>query len=222
MARRRPTEPTVNPARGIALVVVAVLVGLFLLRNGLDTSEVVTASRDDSSADSGDTDGADEGTDDTDEGTETTEDTTPAARPPDQVPTIVLNGSGVSGAAGAYSEALASLGYQLTNPTGGNAATNVPSTQVLYAPGFEQEALAVAQAIGAPSLVPALLTEPSPGEILGASVVVVLGPDLANVTPTTAVGTDVGATDAGTEETTDAGTDEATDAGTDESTDAAE
>ena len=221
MARRRPTEPTVNPARGAALVVVAVLVGLFLLRNGLDTSEVVTASRDDSSADSeDDTDGADEGTDATDEGTDTTEDTTPEARPPDQVPTIVLNGSGVSGAAGAYSEALASLGYQLTNPTGGNAAANVPSTQVLYAPGFEQEALAVAQAIGAPSLVPAVLTDPSPGEILGASVVVVLGPDLANVTPTTAAGaTDEGATDSATDE---GATDSATDAGTDEATDTAE
>jgi hypothetical protein len=215
MARRRPTEPTVNPARGAVLVVVAVLVGLFLLRNGLDTSEVVTASRDDSSSDSGDTSdgGADEGSDEaTDDGTETTEDTTPAARPPAEVPTIVLNGSGVSGAAGSYSEVLASLGYQLTKPTGGNAATNVPSTQVLYAEGFEQEAMAVAVAIGAPSLVPALLTEPSPGDIVGASVVVVLGPDLANVTPTTAAaGTDAGATDAATDDTTDAGTDGATD-----------
>lgn len=198
MARRRPTEPTVNPARGAALVVVAVLVGLFLLRNGLDTSEVVTASRDDSSSDSGSqTDGDDEGTDEaTDDSAETTT-TVPSARPPAEVPTIVLNGSGVSGAAGNYSEALASLGYQLTDADGANAATNVPSTQVLYAEGFEQDAAAVAVAIGAPSLVPAPLSEPSPGEIMGASVVVVLGPDLANVTPTTAAaGTDAGAADA--------------------------
>ena len=32
MARRRPAEPTANPARGAALVVVAVVIGLFLLR----------------------------------------------------------------------------------------------------------------------------------------------------------------------------------------------
>jgi hypothetical protein len=204
MARRRPTEPTVNPARGAALVVVAVLVGLFLLRNGLDTSEVVTASRDDSSADSGDdTDATDEGDDGatdegTDEGTDTTEDTTPASRPPAEVPVIVLNGSGVSGAAGAYSDTLGGLGYQLTDADGANANANVPTTQILYAEGFEQEAIAVAAAIGAPSLVPAPLTEPSPGEIAGASVVVVLGPDLANVTPTTAAG----ATDTGAEVTT--------------------
>ena len=44
MARRRPAEPTVNPARGAALVVVAVVIGLFLLRHGLDTSEAVTNS----------------------------------------------------------------------------------------------------------------------------------------------------------------------------------
>ena len=44
MARRRPAEPTANPARGAALVVVAVVIGLFLLRNGLDTSEAITNS----------------------------------------------------------------------------------------------------------------------------------------------------------------------------------
>jgi len=220
MARRRPAEPTVNPARGIALVVVAVLVGLFLLRNGLDTSEVVTASgnesaADDGASDEGDTGGTDEPTDDA---TATTE-TTIATRSPAEVPTIVLNGSGVSGAAGAYSEALASLGYQLTNPTGGNANANVPSTQVLYAEGFQQEAMEVARVIGATAVVPAPLTEPAPGDIVGASVVVVLGPDLASVTPTTAAGTtDAGTTDAGTTDagTTDAGTTDAgtTDAGT--------
>jgi hypothetical protein len=203
MARRRPTEPTVNPARGAALVVVAVIVGLFLLRNGLDTSEVVTASGEESSADDGggDTNGADDGSDVTDDGSATTEDTTPEARPPAQVPVIVLNGSGVGGAAGTYSEVLGSLGYQLTDADGANANANVPTSQVLYAEGFEQEAIAVTAAIGAPSLVPAPLTEPSPGEIVGASVVVVLGPDLANVTPTTAASTDAGTTDAATDDT---------------------
>jgi len=206
MARRRPTEPTVNPARGAALVVVAVLVGLFLLRNGLDTSEVVTASRDDSSTDGSDA-GDDEGTDEAaDEGAtdEGTTETTVAARTPDQVPTIVLNGSGVSGAAGNYSEVLAAAGYQLTNPTGGNVdeGKNVPTTQILFAEGFELEAMAVAAAIGAPNIVPAPLGDTPPGTIVGASVVVVLGPDLANITPTTvAAGTD-DATDSETTDTT--------------------
>src|SRR5947208_1821766 len=68
-----------------------------------------------------------------------------------QVPTIVLNGSGVKGAAKKYSDALAAAGYDLTNATGGNATANVAATQVLYTPGFATEAGAVAAAIGAPS-----------------------------------------------------------------------
>ena len=102
MARRRPTEPTVNPARGAALVVVAVLLGLVLLRNGIDTSEVVTSTRDDSKeADDG---GTDEGTD---EGAEETT-TTLAVRPPAEVTVIVLNGTSTSGVAGTYSTAIGS------------------------------------------------------------------------------------------------------------------
>lgn len=187
MARRRPTEPTINPARGAALVVVAVLVGLFLLRNGLDTSEVVTASRDDTSTDSDATDGAaDAGTDAaTDAGTDSTDETIPAGRPPAEVPTIVLNGSGITGAAGRYSTVLAGAGYQLTNPNGDDADSRIPTTQILFAEGFEVEARAVAAAIGAPTLVPAPLGASAPGTIVGAQVVVVLGPDLANITPTT-------------------------------------
>src|SRR3546814_20143275 len=72
----------------------------------------------------------------------------------------------------------------MTDPDGGNANANVPTTLILHAEGFEQEAAAVATAIGAPALVPSLLTEPLPGDTMGASVVVVLGPDLANSTPT--------------------------------------
>ena len=185
MARRRPAEPTVNPARGAALVVVAVVIGLFLLREGLDTSEAVTTNSSDRGSDSSDTS---DSSDSTDEGGETTTTTTPVRDPAD-VPTIVLNNSGVAGAAGAYSEVLAASGYQLTNPDGANAdeASNpgdAATTAVYFAPGFEAEAAAVAVAIGAPdTVVPAELPTTPPGPIAGASVVVVLGTDLANVPP---------------------------------------
>ena len=66
MARRRPAEPTANPARGAALVVVAVVIGLFLLRNGLDTSEAVTTN---GGSDSATSDGSPTDGDATDEGT---------------------------------------------------------------------------------------------------------------------------------------------------------
>src|SRR5688572_31052408 len=185
MARRRPAEPTANPARGAALVVIAVVIGLFLLRNGLDTSEAVTSNPGDQSTDASESSDSDEGTDEgaTDD---TTVDTTPTTRPVNEVPTIVLNDSGVTGAAGVYSEALAALGYQLTDPDGDNADADgdAAATIVYFADGFEAEAAAVATAIGAPeAVVPQLLPTTPPGPIAGASVVVVIGTDLASVAP---------------------------------------
>ena len=185
MARRRPAEPAANPARGAALVVVAVLIGLVLLRNGLDTSEAITSTGGTSGTDSnGSTDGSDGDTDGTDG---TTTSTTVVVRAPAEVPTIVLNDSGVGGAAGKYSTALAALGYNLTNPTGANekdSSTNSDVTVIYFAEGFEAEAAAVAVAIGAPeTVVPAPMPPEEPGPIAGASVVVVIGLDMANLTP---------------------------------------
>ena len=171
---RRPTEPAANPARGVALVVVAVLVGLFLLRNGLDTSETVAPTRSDQGSDVGTTDG--DATDDT-----TT--STLGLRLPSEVPTIVLNGSGVTGAAKKYSTALLNKGYSLTNPDGGNATTKPATTQVLYTPGFEKEAAAVALLIGAPSTGVAAVGTTLPGTTAGANVIVVIGTDLGSVDP---------------------------------------
>ncbi len=176
MARRRPSEPTVNPARGAALVVIAVVIGLLLLRNGLDTSEVVTASKGNSSGKTskGNTD-------------ETTTTTAAPARTPSEVTVVVLNGTSVSGAAGKYSTALGTAGYMMLKA--GDASTKVPATQVFYTTGFEKEAGAVALALGAPAtLTPAALPSPPPGAVGDANVVVVIGTDLASLTPTTAAG----------------------------------
>lgn len=175
MARRRPAEPTVNPARGAALVVIAVVIGLLLLRNGLDTSEVVTASKDDKSK--------------TEEpsGDDTTTTTVPV-RSPSQVSVIVLNGTSVGGAAGKYSTAIGTAGYQMLEPT--DAVAKIPATQVFFVAGYEREAAAVALAAGAPAtLTPAVMPTPPPGEIGNANVVVVIGTDLASLTPTTAAPT---------------------------------
>jgi hypothetical protein len=178
MARRRPTEPTANPARGVILVVVAVLIGLFLLRNGIDTTVTTSGP---TGADGGSS--TDAGTDGTDSGTDGTTPSTVGLRSPADVPTIVLNGSGVSGAAKKYSTALLNKGYNLTNPDGDNATNAVEATQVLYSPDFEQEAAAVAIAIGAPSTSVQALGTTTPGTTAGASVIVVLGADLGAKDP---------------------------------------
>jgi hypothetical protein len=172
VARRRPSEASVNPARGAILVVVAVLLGLFLLRHGLNsTTTISTAPSHVTSRTTTTTSGSTV--------------TTLAVRAPAQTPTIVLNGSGVVGAAKKYSDALAHGGYDLTNSLGANATANVGATQVLFAPGFNQEAIAVAAAIGAPATSVGPLPATLPGKTSGASVVVVLGPDLGSKTPPT-------------------------------------
>lgn len=177
MAQRRSNEPTVNPARGVALVVVAVLIGLVLLRNGLDTSEVVTASKPAKSGASAKGDRSSASTT-----------TTVALRSPSKVTVIVLNGTSVGGAAGKYSTAIGSAGYQML--TAGDAATKIPATQVFFAPGYQREAAAVAAAAGAPAtLTPVPLPTPPPGQVGAANVVVVIGADLANLTPTTMAAT---------------------------------
>lgn len=178
MARRRPTEPTVNPARGAALVVVAVLVGLLLLRNGIDTSEVVTATReDDSTEETGDT-GEDSADDTT---TEETEVTTPVKSPP-EVQVIVFNASSTNGAGGKYTTALQAVGYQTLEPA--TAEVKLPTTQILFTQGFDREAAAVAAAIGAAAITPAALDPTqAPGDVGTANVVVVLGADLSEATP---------------------------------------
>ena len=74
----------------------------------------------------------------------------------------MLNGTSVGGAAGKYSTALATAGYQMLEA--GDAATKIPATQVFFAAGFEREAAAVALAAGAPATVtPAALPTPPPG-----------------------------------------------------------
>jgi hypothetical protein len=177
MARRRPTESSVNPARGAALVVAAVLLGLLLLRNGLDTSEVVTSSK----ANAPSTDGSGGTSADPNA---TTSSTVPV-KSPAEVTVIVLNGTSVNGAAGKYSTSIQSAGYQML--VAASATTKTPVTQVFFTPGYEREAAAVALAAGAPATVtPTALPTPPPGEIGTANVVIVIGDDLASLTPTTA------------------------------------
>jgi hypothetical protein len=188
---RRATEPAASPVRGAILVVVAIAVGVFLLRNGLDTDVAVTAddaspettapSSDDGDGDGGGGDGGDGGDGGATDDTETTR-TTVAVRPPAEVRVIVLNGSSVTGAAGTWSDGLQANGYDMLEA--GNANASVEITQVLHQGGFRQEAASVVEALGAPAGVsPQRLGSAPPGEIGDANVVVVIGPDLASGQP---------------------------------------
>jgi hypothetical protein len=171
METERPTARS-NPARGVALIATAVILGLFIVRNGFDNP----SSADDGTAP---TEQAGGSTAPTGNGGETTTTTAPpAARQPAEVAVLVANASGVSGAAGGLTATLASQGYQTAPET--NAPESVGATQVLFAPGFDAEAAALAGAIQAPPDGVAPMPQPPPVELGPAQILVLLGPDLAN------------------------------------------
>ncbi|MBX3284237.1 MAG: LytR C-terminal domain-containing protein [Actinobacteria bacterium] len=165
-------------ARGIAVLVVAVLIGLLLLWKAGDTgsSEVTTSGATPSTVD---TSGLESTTtlpgSDT---TTTTADTGGEGRPPAEVKVVVLNGSGKSGVAASNSEAIGQKGYTMLTP--GNAAARSSTTAVYYAEGYQTEAEAVAAALGkTPDIVVAKPTTSLGPNSDTANVVVVLGADVA-------------------------------------------
>lgn len=161
-----------SPARGVALIATAVIVGLFVLRNGFETSTgdsvAPTVEASDTTAT---TAAAGE-----EEPTETT--APPAPRPPAEVTVMVANTTDVAGAAGGLTDNLVGKGYQAAQPTDGQPA--LEQTQVLFVEGYEADAQAVAAAVGAPAeAVEPMPATPPVADLAGAHVVVMLGSDLA-------------------------------------------
>jgi hypothetical protein len=156
--------------RGIILIAVAVVIGLVLLSSGLDDSEPINA-------DAADADNVATGEPDT---TETVPvDTTFV---PTDVPVVVANGSGVSGAAGAVTEMLVAAGYNPGAPTDTNVPTSETALDTVYyittPESFEAQAQQVAADLGLPaeSVLEMPATLPVAPEDLGlAAVLVVLG-----------------------------------------------
>ena len=155
-------------ARGIGLIVVAVVLGLVLLR-ATDSPEpfepkvTSTAERP-------------EGTPgDEDEDATTT--TVAQARNPAEVSILVANGSGVTGAGGRITETLGGSNYVLKDPT--NTTSPAETSAVYFVEGYEADAKAVAQLL---TPVPAALPMPDPvpvKDLAGANILVVVAADLA-------------------------------------------
>lgn len=163
-------------ARGIGLIVVAVILGVVLLR-ATDSPEpfreeaTAGASTDDGGDGEAIIEGGDEG-----EGETTT--TTAAPRNPAEVAILVANGSGVSGAAGRVAETLKGSNYVLKDST--NTTSPAESSFVYFTAGYEAEARAIA-ALLAPA-VPTVQAIPDPApvrDLAGANVLVVVAADLA-------------------------------------------
>jgi hypothetical protein len=97
--------------------------------------------------------------------------TLPPGRPPSEVRVIVLNGSGVGGAASTKEAELKKLGYNVTSI--GNADVRDGST-VGCRPGFENEAAALAAAAGTGVTV-AAFPNPEPANSSNADCVLTMG-----------------------------------------------
>ena len=176
-AQRRGSTGGSDPAaRGLILVVVAVVLGAILLAAG----GTVGFDADDTAVDIGDNGGDGSGTAEesvpTDETTETTE-APPVTVAPAEVSVVVANGAGIAGLAGGTAEFLATQGY--SNTTATDAVSSVSSTVVYFAEGFQPNAEAIATLFALPpEQVQALPAEPvandQPPE---AAVVLVVGAD---------------------------------------------
>jgi hypothetical protein len=164
-----------NPARGIVLLAAAVVLGLFLLRALEDSapSDDVATSPTATTADgeTSDSTAAEDGGD--------TTTTAAPLRQPAEIVVRVANVSGVDGAATARTEQLAGAGYQTIEPTNGPEGQQLDATQVLFVDGFEGEARALAEALGAPADGVAAIPAQPPVDPGGAQLVVLLGTDIA-------------------------------------------
>jgi hypothetical protein len=193
-ARREAGEaggngPTALPGaanlRGGLLIAIAVVLGVVLLGKGFDSGFLPSASSDpsDEVATGGD-DGDGEGDDAT-----TTTAATATTHQPAEVRVQVLNSTGPQGSAGAGTDALSDLGYNVID--GANAADrNATASAIFAAPGYEGDAAAIAAVLGmtaAPQPMPNPPPAPAPAD---AAVVLVLGPDfvLPSGTTTTTTG----------------------------------
>lgn len=161
-----------SAARGAALIAIAVVIGVVLLQvvdtgNGGpvgDGGTKVTGSKPDATTPTS--------------APPTSGSTTPApaVRPPGEVQVLVLNGSGVAGAAGRLTTALKTDGYVTgATPLAPADTARRQGTVVYFRPGFDAEAGAVAAKVAAGTPTQALPDPPPPGTVSQAEVIVVLG-----------------------------------------------
>jgi hypothetical protein len=157
-------------ARGIALIVAAVVLGIVLL-NATDRTPSFTESAG-SKATATTVAGSTEST------TASTPDTTKSkAHDPSAVSILVANGSGVKGAAAKIATTLAGSNYVLK--TSVNTKTAASSSVVYYAPGYDADARAIASLLTpAPAVQP--MPDPLPvADLASANILVVIAADIA-------------------------------------------
>jgi hypothetical protein len=173
-ARERPADPSGgNSTRGVALLAVAVILGLLILNRtdeGVSTGNVRIETPTTEA--------------ETDTSVALPPTTVRPLRAPADVKVLAANGSNVSGLGRRTADQLKAKGYANTlAPT--DTTRDVPATSVEFNADFEPEARAVAEALGLPLTVVKALDSPPVADTRGADVVVLIGPDLPGATATT-------------------------------------
>lgn len=193
-----------NPARGIVLIATALVLGLFVLRQGFETVDVPAAgSGSGAEEESGSADQGSQGTTDVPdgegEGEGDTSETPPESQEepltaPSELTIRVVNTTSIVGTAANWSCWLRDDGGYITDPA---QATNLAgerdqraSTTVMHAAGLEGEAAELAQKVGTdvgvgpvPADAPPTDTQGQPLMAEGVQLLVVLGSDLAGNEP---------------------------------------
>jgi hypothetical protein len=156
-------------ARGAGLLLVAVVLGILLLRSGGGdpySRSVQTGSLPSPAL--------------TSLPTATT--VTVPVRSPADVKMLPVNGTTTANAAGATGAKLKAAGYNVLAAT--NTTRQATASNVFYEAGYEREARVAAQLLGLPdTAVQPMPTPPPVADTRGANLIVVVGPDLARATP---------------------------------------
>lgn len=161
-------------ARGVALVAVAVILGIVLLQatDGPEPLDTTGGTDPPPAAGVTTTTGAEE------ESPPLTPTTDPPLDP-STITVLVANGAGVSGLAGDVTDTVAEAGFEVAPATDVSAGEEVDESVVYFTPGFEEAAAAVAAVFDPVPEVAALPDPPPVDDLAGANVVVVAGPELA-------------------------------------------
>lgn len=196
------TAPEARPggldsnARGLIVLVVAIVIGGLLLWSWGDDGTTTVDAGKESTATTVDVSDLGTSTTAADSGTSTSTTAATSGRAPSEVSVIVLNGSGQTGVAASTSATIGESGFSMLTP--GNAPANAETTAVYYADGYEADAIAVAQVLGKGTDAVKPVTEASLGGAEGdADVVVVLGADTPPASGGSTTGSSTTTTSAG-------------------------
>jgi LytR cell envelope-related transcriptional attenuator len=180
-----PRSTPSSPVKGIAVVAVAVVLGVIILwrvpRSGGAGSAATTTTAAPT--------------------TTVAVTTTTAVANMTGVNVLVANAAGVTGAAGKVANTLKGSGMT-TLPPGNAVQTGLEKSAVYYADGYQAQADKVAQTLGLPAATGPIDATQIKGGAQGAQVVVIVGKDLANATAPTSAGGATTTTKAGATTTT--------------------